>query len=644
MAPHSILIVEDEQIVAMDLEAIVRRLGCVVVGTASTGSAAIATAVQLHPDLILMDIRLRGRMDGIAAATEILTGQDVPIIYLTSYSDTATRERAAGTSPYGYLIKPFDERTVQSTIEMALVRHDSDRKLRASEQLFSTTVASIGDAVVTTDSAGQVTYLNPRAADLLNIDQDTCIGQPITTAVTLVDSITRAIHPHPVLHTLATGAPTALQEEITLQRRDGTLVPIEYSVAPICTTQSSPLGAVIIFRDTTARKRIEAEQLEQQRQLEEIKQLERLRILSGGLAHDLNNLFTGVLGFADLALLDLDNAHPSHHAVRQILAITQQATQLSQQLMAYAGGTRTVNQLLDLNEIVTDTVNSLRGAALKDVLISLRLDTNRPALFGDLVQIRQVVLNLVINAAEALTNRQGTITVTTEKHSFTTEGGVPPGVYAVLKVHDTGRGMDEATRQRIFEPFFTTKFTGRGLGLATVLGNIRAHQGVITVASAIGQGTMFTALLPAHTEAAPPQIATPEIANIAGNGTILVIDDEPSVRAACTLFLQRLGYNVVAAANGDAGIVSFDSHAKDLACVLLDLTMPGMSGVAVMEALRTRGSTIPIVLMSGYTKANVVDILAKTSEISFLNKPFTLSILGQHLQDVITSTRATHYQ
>ncbi|HEU4327039.1 MAG TPA: response regulator [Roseiflexaceae bacterium] len=636
MSGLSVLIVEDERVVAMDLRVLLQRLGYTVPAIASSGAEALERVAAHRPALVLMDIRLRGPQDGISTAEQIRAAYDIPVVFLTAYADQHTRERVRQTAPYGYLVKPFNEPTLQTTIEMALERHAQERRLRASEQWLATTLASIGDAVVATDVDGRVTYLNPVAERLLGRPREQALGRDVAEVVSLVDGESGAMLPNPVRVALGTGAPAQLGPEARLRVGDGATIPIDDSAAPIMVAPDTLLGAVMVFRDSTLRQQAEQARRAQALQQEHARQHERLRTLAGGIAHDLNNLLMTVMGNAEMARMDLVPHPTAAAALASIETATQRATDLARQLLAYAGGRRLVRQQLDLNAVVQDVVQLLGTTRLRSHRVDLRLAPDLPASLADVTQIRQVVQNLAINAAEAMGERGGTLTVTTGRYDQAADtANLAPGVYLKLTVGDTGSGMDEATRARIFEPFFSTKALGRGLGLAAVEGMLRDHHGIISVASELGAGTTFIVLLPlVPVEAAEPP-AQPLAEGWRAQGTALVIDDEPSVRAIASRMLERLGMQVIAAASGPEGLALLRDNPDLVNCVLLDLTMPDMHGVVVAQELRRQRPDLPIVLMSGYSQEDASGLVGPISGIAFLTKPFQLAELREMLRRIL---------
>jgi two-component system, cell cycle sensor histidine kinase and response regulator CckA len=505
MPTESILIVEDERIVARDLQALLQQLGYSVPAIAATGADAIAKVTALHPDLVLMDIRLQGAIDGIETAAAILTQFDIPVIYLTAFTDEATRQRARQTAPYGYLAKPFDERTVQATIEMALERHARDRQGRAQEQWLTSTFAGLRDAVVTIDAHGVITFINPAAEQLLRCVQADVIGAAVADVIILRDARTRDQIEHPMLAALHRDRPVPQMDDSILIARDGAEIAITGSIAPIQTAQQGIQGAVLVFQERTTQQRVKAVSCTQNPQSEDDRQIQRLRVLAGGIAHDFNNILAAVLGNAQLAGLELSAEHSAHESLTKIANSVHRAADLTRELRAYASDAPILPEPLDLNLLVRQAVASLSNSTLTRATIRLQLPPELPPVEADATQIQRVVQHLLINAVEAIGEADGIIAITTEIRQVTSAElatavvgtNLPPGGYIVIQIVDTGCGMDEATLMQIFDPFFTTKFTGRGLGLPAVLGIVRQHGGALTVQSAPGQGSIFTILLAA---------------------------------------------------------------------------------------------------------------------------------------------------
>jgi two-component system, cell cycle sensor histidine kinase and response regulator CckA len=506
----TILIVEDERIVAMDVKAMLEELGYQVPAIVANGAAAIEAVGQAQPDLVLMDIRLQGSIDGVEAAAAIRAIADVPIIFLTAHADPDTRERVRALAPYGYLIKPFDEHMLAVTLETALARYAAEQHTRESEQWLTTTIQSLRDAVVATDTEGRIMMLNPTAELLLGVTADAALGQPVAEIMVLYHPETKALLAHPILALLLRQEAVNIPPDTILRRRDGSDCRIDDSVALIRTARQT-LGAVMVFRDSTPRRLAERTRDAEHRRQEEARQRERLKVLAGGIAHDLNNMLTSVIGNLSLALMDIPPTHPVTELLLHAEEGGQRAADLTRQLLAYAGRAQSHRETLDFAMLVNDIVTLLRDGPLRGVAVELALPAQPLLVNADATQLRQVVMNLLINAAEALDAAGGTICVVLAP--FDPAGAVPPELelpataapagYALLTVVDTGCGMDAATQARIFEPFFTTKFTGRGLGLALIQGIIHDHGGSIGVRSALGQGTTFRVLLPLLP--APPQ-------------------------------------------------------------------------------------------------------------------------------------------
>jgi len=374
------------------------------------------------------------------------------------------------------------------------------------------------------------------------------------------------------------------------------------------------------------------------RDLQESQRLESLGLLAGGVAHDFNNLLAGIIVNADLAYDQMPVADELRTHLRAIIRASEQAAKLTQQLMAYAGKGRFIAEHIHLSELIRDILPLIQTSIPKTVTVRLALAPDLPLILADVGQMQQLVMNLIINAGEAIGDTDpGIVEVRTgdreltavEIHEHFTSEALTPGRYVWLEVKDTGSGMDEATKARIFDPFFTTKFTGRGLGLAAVSGILRALRGAIRVYSTLGHGTTFYALLPAVELAVSPKQAKRRPRPRCGSGTILVIDDEEVIRQATRAALERSGFVVLLAENGQAGVDLFRREAGRISLVILDLTMPVMGGEEAFDLLRAIQPKVPILLASGYDEANTLMRTAGKDFAGFLQKPFDVSRLTE---------------
>jgi|GEM_PF-6939558 len=401
-------------------------------------------------------------------------------------------------------------------------------------------------------------------------------------------------------------------------------------------------------QEIARRERAEEERLKIERQMQQSQKLESLGILAGGIAHDFNNLLTAILGYADLARRSLPEHAPAGPMLDEVISGSRRAAELTNQMLAYSGKGQFVVQSINLNELVGGMTRLLHITISKKCRLTFVGDPKPPMVQADPAQLQQVVLNLIVNASEAIGDQEGEIRVSTTRQfcdrtvlaqSFLDEN-LPEGEYACLEVSDTGCGMSDETKARIFDPFFTTKFTGRGLGLAAVLGIVRGHRGAIIVESAVGQGSRFRVLLPLLTDGKPPQTAqhAPRNERWTGSGTALLIEDEDPVRELAAFMLRRCGFEVHAAADPRAGLAEFQRQPERFALVLVDMTMPHLSGVEVLRNIRRiRPSTI-VVLSSGYDESQLLSQLEPGEVDAFLHKPYSYEELQQAVRQALTAS------
>ena len=498
-------------------------------------------------------------------------------------------------------------------------------RLSVEMEKTETTLSSIGDGVMTVDREGRIAYMNPVAERCTGWGSDEALGRNFKDCY-----VTR-------------GEGERMESEVrapcTLLSRNGEQRTIEEVWSPIKGRDSVEEGHVIVFRDVTEERNLE-------RQLQQAQKMESLGVLAGGIAHDFNNLLTVVLGHAELALNGNLPDVPRSRSLNEIMAAARRAADLSLQMLAYTGKAVFAVERVGLPELVEEMAHLLNTAIPKKATLKLNLERGLPPIQADPNQIRQIVMNLIINASEAIGDRSGVITVSVgatrydKRHLHKTDlhDDLPPGLYIRLEVADTGIGMDAKTRSRIFDPFFSTKFTGRGLGLAAVLGIVRAHKGTIKVDSEPGKGTTFTILFPALTDgekATRPPESTP-LADWRGQGTILLVDDEESLMALGTRMLEHLGFTVLTASDGLKAVEIYRERGKEeIDLVLMDLTMPHMDGAEAFGELRRLNPEVPVVLASGYAVDDVSSRFEEKMPSGIIQKPYTLAKLRETLTGLL---------
>ena len=487
---------------------------------------------------------------------------------------------------------------------------------------------------------GRLVYASANHEDVLGYAPDALVGRHIVDLMTDLESDRlEDLEPSglPDLEEITQRAPRGTLSR--LRARDGGWRWFE-SHATSHRTSDGGLRTLVVSRDVSGRIDADRERRALEGRMQQAQKLESLGVMAGGIAHDFNNLLVGIRGNAELALDALADAPDVRARVADIEEAADRAAELTQQLLAYAGKARFTVRTLDLSELVRDMAKLLRANV--PAAVDLRFEREAEAwVHADPTQIRQVVLNLITNAAEALGQGPGTVSVSAGVMLggrdylagcyLTYELG--EGRYSFVEVADDGPGIESDDLGRIFDPFFTTKVTGRGLGLAAVLGIVRSHRGTIRVETGRGRGTAFRVLLPeadAAEEHSLDEIVAPPLE---GRGTVLVVDDEALVRRVARQMLAGQGYEVIEAGSGDEALRAFEAAAGEIRCVLLDVTMPELDGVRTLELLRERRADLPVVLMSGRPEREVRTRLGGEPRTAFLHKPFRLASLAEKLRE-----------
>ena len=369
--------------------------------------------------------------------------------------------------------------------------------------------------------------------------------------------------------------------------------------------------------------------------------LESLGLLAGGVAHDFNNILTAIIGNVDLSLMKLPEGSPVADNLHQIEKAATRAAYLAKQMLAYSGKGRFIIEKVDLNRVIVELRNILEASISRNADLVLKLQKPLPAVEADANQVRQILMNLAMNASEAIGEDSGAITISTGSVDYDRDGlkdvllgqGMAEGSYVFLEVADTGCGMEKEVRGKIFDPFFTTKFTGRGLGLAAVHGIVRGHKGGMKISSEPGKGSRFTVLLPASgasTEDAAPESRQDDWK---GEGKILLVDDEESVRGIGTGLLSELGFTTVLAGDGREALAVFKDN-RDIRAVILDLTMPRMDGQQCFRELRLVDPGVKVIMSSGFSEQDVVQKFAGQGLAGFIQKPYNLRALREIMRKI----------
>ncbi len=624
-----ILVVEDEGLIAADIQKRLERLGYPVPAIASSGEEALRYARSTPFDLVLMDIRLKGDLDGIATAQALKTELETPVVYLTAHSDHETIDRAKLTEPLGYLLKPITDGDLRSVVQISLYRYEMEKRVRASEAWLSTTLRSVGEGIIATDPNGDVAFLNPLAEQLTGWPGTEAHGCPLMEVLGLCDEPSREPAKNPVFDLFPEE-----RRPYTLVSRTGAETTVELACFENRAEQEL-LGAVLVVRDIRARRALEGRLIQSQR-------MEAIANMAGGLAHDFNNQLMVISGYAEELCTRLSGEHRE-----QALEIQQAASiacSTTAQLLALSRRDVVRCEVLNVNDVICDVRPMISHTLGKGRTLTTDLGTLRGFVRGDRNQLKQVLLNLSLNARDAMP-AGGELRMESSVLEVDAEGPTArlyrPGSYVRLKVSDTGQGMDPATLSRIFEPFFTTKKSGFGTGLGlSIVHSIIVHSGgYISADSEIGRGTSFEILLPCV--GTFRGLSEPSAEAHAGGEdtapTVLLVEDEDRVRRLMHKYLERDGYQLLEARNAEEAAGIAGVYPAPIHVLVTDVMMPGMTGPELAEWLAPLHPCMKVLFVSGYRHHTLEHEGLWKGGLNLLPKPFPASELVRRVQMLLNS-------
>ena len=629
-----VLIVEDNSTDRELLKASLRKARPTLFEFAEEAAAAgVRQRIKdFRPDCLLLDLNLPDA-DGLEILSDLsLPHESLPVIVITAFGNEQIAVEAMKAGATDYIVKTtVTSETLLHTVENAIEKWRLKTEITRQQERYRMLTDAIPQIVWTANPDGEFDYISRRWVESTGRLVEDALGCRWLSA----------LHPDDRERVAerwreAREQGTRFEEECRLSAPDES-----YRWQLACAIPQTVNRAIVhwfgTFTDIEDRRRAEQAMFQKQK-------LESTGLLAGGIAHDFNNLLVGILGGISYALESLSPAHIARPTLEIALLSSERAAMLTRQMLAYVGKGKFVLETVDLCDIVKSTCSLIAASIPKMVSLNIMAARNTPFVEADPSQIQQIIMNLVINAAESIgEDKTGIVTIRTGFEHLDRKDPadeLDPGVYAVLEVVDTGCGMSEELQCRIFEPFFTTKFTGRGLGLAAVMGIVRSAKGAIRVRSAVGQGTTIRILLPA--KCLPVDETEPKHSqmNASASARVLVVDDEEMVRRTAELALQRAGFIVHTATGGKEAVMKVRTAPDEFDLVLLDMNMPDLSGEETLRQLRTLRPAIRVAIFSGYSEQEVWKRLGSQTVAGILPKPFTARTLSDKVASFLTARPA----
>jgi PAS domain S-box-containing protein len=617
MKDIKILIVEDEWIVAKSIKKILEHYGYEVLSIVDTGEDAIKKSRELKPHIILMDIVLKGKIDGIDAAIEIKKQFNIPVIYLTANADENTFERAKISEPFGYIVKPFQERELQICIEIAHYKHKSEmEKLH-----LATAMEQINESIVITDTNGIIEYVNPAFENTTGytyketLEQHNSLDKNDFNFKDISDKIT-------------TGE--IWNNQIKVRKRDGTKITLDSTFAPIKDINNKIINYIGILRDVTEKIKIE-------RHLRNTQKLEALGALAGGIAHDFNNILSVIMGYTELLEQVIPKETEEGIYLEEIFNACEHARELTKQILTFSRRDESELGPIKLIPILKESIKLISNTLPKSIKIIQKINMDYDLLIGDPSQIYQVIMNLIINASHAIGDNEGLIEIILddifiEENNIT---GLKAGNYIELSIKDTGCGISQDIIDKIFEPFFTTKNQGEGsgMGLFVVHGIIKKHNGAISVFSEPASGSIFQVLLP-KSEEKIMLIKERRHGIPMGQGRILFVDDNEDIIYIQKKLLREIGYDITVRKDGMEALDLFRKQ-QNYDLIITNYSMPNMSGIELSKEIFKINPHIPVILCTGYKNKITGDRLNETGIKEIVMKPVLLRELAVIIDKVL---------
>jgi PAS domain S-box-containing protein len=642
MSNGKFLIVEDEFVVAETLRTELVSMGYEVTGLAASGEEAISLVLREKPDLVLMDIKLGGEMDGIETAIQLRQKLDVPCLFLTAFADEKFLSRSKLAEPLGYLVKPYDPKGLRAAIEIAHYKARMERLLKESESRFRSMFENSPVAYLALDASGYYVDLNPELCELLGYDRDALIGKPFAELWT---PETRQLYPSSFA---GYKDQENLQMELEMIRKDRTRLTVVLEGRVQRGIAGEFLRMHGILHNISERKRGEAERLQLSQQLQQVRKAESLNCMAGAIAHHFNNMLSVVMGNLELITEDLPRETPCTELINTARDAAQRASEISSFLLTYVGHLKGNKRVLDLCKICDRIVPKLWEMIPSHIRLLADFSSQGVMVDADTGQVAQVLTQLIDNAMEAIGDHEGEIQASVRAMPqadiprtsiWPTDWKPVTETYAALQVADTGCGICATDIDNVMDPFFSTKFTGRGMGLAIVLGIARAHDGAVSVQSTMGVGSVFQVLFPLSDQKAATgrKENDAEAASFEGSGRILLVDDEEMVLKMAKTMLERIGFDVLIARDGVEAVKIFRENQADIELVISDLTMPRMNGWETLSALRDICPDIPVILTSGYAEAQIMAEKHPIQPQAFLHKPYQLKDLKEAVAEALTT-------
>lgn len=624
MASEKILLVEDDPIVASYIQDILRDFGYIVSGVIPSGEEALDAVLKDCPDLILMDIRLKDEMDGIETARQIQGKFDIPIVYMTAYSNENLLKQAKLTEPYAYLIKPVQPSELRANIEIALYKNKVDKHLKERKKLYYSVVANSLEniflydpetlKIIEANEAFQKTF-GYNSEEIKNL-----------TIYEIISHEHENINYH-IQHILREGQ--SFVGDRKYRHKDGSIIDVEVNASLIKCDDRNLVW--VIAHNMTEHKKFEYK-------LRQVYKMEAIQTLAKGIAHNFNNILASIMGFTELTMLDIPANSLSYSNLERLLKSVDRAKELVGQILTFTCQDRQGKKPVDIAVVVKNVLKLIKAGLCKNIEISQNIIACETVIMAMSMQMSELVMNLCVNSIEAMDEKGGKLEVTIDDEDIPERNNLslPAGNYIRLTVSDTGCGIPDNIIDRIYDPFFTTKGLnqGTGMGLSVVYGIVKNCDGAIQVSSKVGKGTVFNLYFPKivveETQEYTDMITMPR-----GEETILFVDDEEFFLEVSQNMFERLGYKVITTNSSIDAMKIFSSSPEKFDLIMTDYGMIHMTGIELAkEAMKIR-SDIPVILCTGFGDMITLEKVIAEGIKDLIMKPFGMKDISETVRKIL---------